>query len=66
MKAKVQLTDRSNRSINVVTELVNTESDRYEFDFSSLTDGQRKKIEGFFGKIGAYYTTAEIIKVYSK
>lgn len=62
MKAKVRLTDAfSARSINVITKLVNTEMDKYEFSFESLSDFQRKKIEDFFGKENAYHTKAEII-----
>ena len=62
MKAKVRLTDAfSGRSIHVITKLVNTEMDKYEFTFDSLSDFQRKKIEDFFGKENAYHTKAEII-----
>lgn len=62
MKAKVRLTDAfSGRSINVITKLVNTEMDKYEFTFDSLSDFHRKKIEDFFGKENAYHTKAEII-----
>ena len=65
MKAKVRLTDTfSGRSINVISELVNTEADKYEFTFENLSDGQRKKIEDFFGSVNAYHTEAEIIKSY--
>lgn len=65
MKAKVKLTDTySGRSINIVTELVNYESDKYGFSFETLSDYQRKKIEDFFGKNAAYYTDVDIIKVY--
>ena len=67
MKAKVTLTDKfSNRSMNLIVELTNTENDKYEFTFDSLSDGQRKKIEDYFGKMQAYYTKAEIIKIYNK
>lgn len=62
MKAKVRLTDAlSGRSINVITKLVNTEFDKYEFTFDSLSDYQRKKIEDFFGRENAYHTEAEIV-----
>ena len=62
MKAKVRLTDAfSGRSINVITKLVNTEMDKYEFTFDSLSDFQRKKIEDFFGKENVYHTKVEII-----
>lgn len=61
MKAKVRLTDAfSGRSINVITKLVNTEYDKYEFSFSNLSDYQRKRIEYFFGKENAYHTKSEI------
>lgn len=62
MKAKVRLTDAfSGRSIHVITKLVNTEMDKYEFTFDSLSDFQRKKIEDFFGKENAYHIKFEII-----
>lgn len=62
MKTKVRLTDAlSGRSINVITKLVNTEFDKYEFTFDSLSDYQRKKIEDFFGRENAYHTEAEIV-----
>lgn len=66
MKAKVKLTDNySGRSINVVTNLENFESDRYGFTFESLTRRQRKKIEDFFGHQNAYYSSIEILKVFN-
>ena len=62
MKAKVRLTDAfSGRSINVITKLVNTEGDKYEFSFANLSDYQRKKIEDFFGRDNAYHTEVEIV-----
>lgn len=62
MKAKVRLTDAfSGRSINVITKLVNTEFDKYEFTFDSLSDYQRKRIEDFFGRENAYHTKSEIV-----
>ena len=62
MKAKVRLTDAfSGRSINVITTLVNTEFDKYEFSFANLSDFQRKKIEDFFGRENAYHTKVEIV-----
>ena len=62
MKAKVRLTDAfSGRSINVITKLVNTEFDKYEFTFDNLSDYQRKRIEDFFGIENAYHTEAEIV-----
>lgn len=67
MKAKVQLIDSfSGRSINVVANLVNTEFDKYEFAFESLSDYQRKKIEDFFGAYNAYYTNVEVLQIYKK
>ena len=62
MKAKVRLTDAfSGRIINVITKLVNTEDDKYEFSFANLSDYQRKRIEDFFGRENAYHTKAEIV-----
>ena len=62
MKAKVRLTDAfSGRSINVITKLVNTEFDKYEFSFANLSYFQRKKIEDFFGRENAYHTKVEIV-----
>lgn len=62
MKAKVRLTDAfSGRSINVITKLVNTEFDKYEFTFDGLSDYQRKRIEDFFGRENAYHTKSEIV-----
>lgn len=62
MKAKVRLTDAfSGRSINVITKLVNTEFDKYEFTFDCLSDYQRKRIEDFFGRENAYHTKSEIV-----
>ena len=62
MKAKVRLTDAfSGRSINVITKLVNTEFDKYEFSFANLSDYQRKRIEDFFGRENAYHTESEIV-----
>lgn len=66
MKAKVKLTDDySGRSINVVVNLVNYESDKYGFTFESLNRRQRKKIEDFFGHQNAYYSSIEILKVFN-
>ena len=67
MKAKVKLTDEySGRSINLITTLEESDwtPDTYEFSFGNLSDGQRKKIEDFFGSI-AEYVKAEIIKIYN-
>ena len=65
MKAKVRLTDAfSGRSINVITKLVNTEEDKYEFSFANLSDGQRKKIEDFFGGLQAYHTKSDILRIW--
>lgn len=68
MKAKVRLTDEySGRSINIITRLEESDwtPDTYEFSFDNLSDGQRKKIEDFFGGMAAYYTKSEIIKIYN-
>ena len=65
MKAKVQLTDTySGRSINIIVNLENIEGDRYGFEWSCLSDNQRKKIEDYFGSENAYHTEYEIIKTY--
>lgn len=67
MKAKVRLTDEySGRSINIITTLEESDwtPDTYEFSFGKLSDGQRKKIEDFFGSM-AEYVKAEIIKIYN-
>ena len=65
MKAKVRLTDAfSGRRINVITKLENTEYDKYEFTFDSLSDFQRKKIEDFFGGLQAYHTKADILRIW--
>ena len=64
MKAKVQLTDQfSGRHLNIITYLVNDYSDHYGFSFETLSDFQRRKIESFFGKLNAYYTDVDIIKI---
>lgn len=64
MKAKVKLTDRfSGRHCTIITYLVNDYSDNYVFKYSSLTPSQRRKIEDYFGKYNAYYTSADIIKI---
>lgn len=65
MKAKVKLTDNySGRSLNIITNLTNIESNKYDFSFESLSDSQRAKIEKFFGKLNAYYTKHEVLKTY--
>ena len=65
MKAKVRLTDAfSGRSINVITKLVNTEFDKYEFSFANLSDVQRRKIEDFFGGLQAYHTKSDILRIW--
>lgn len=71
MKAKVILTDNySGRSINLMCEVENIanvgEKDKYKYNSEYLSDGQRRKIENFFGKMAAYYTTAEIVKLMPK
>lgn len=66
MKAKVKLTDTyTSRSINIITDLMNTYGDIYEFSFEMLSDRQHDKIEKFFGKMAAYYTKADILRVYN-
>ncbi len=68
MKAKVTLTDSySGRSINLICEVDNIASvgqnNKYVYEPHNLSKGQRKKIEGFFGKEAAYHTKAEIVKL---
>lgn len=67
MKAKVKLTDTyTGASLNLIVELMNTEADRYEFSFQNLSDRQHAKIRRYFGKINAYYTRPEVLKIYHK
>lgn len=64
MKAKVRLTGPyQGRSLVIICNLVNDYSDHYGFSFSALSDYQRRKIESYFGKLNAYYTDVEIIKI---
>ena len=64
MKAKVKLTDHfSGRSLVLICSLVNDYYDHYGFSFSVLSDYQRRKIESYFGKLNAYYTDVDIIKI---
>lgn len=66
MKAKVKLTDKfSGRNLVLISELVNDYFDHYGFDYSALSDFQRRKIELYFGKVNAYYTSVDIIKIFS-
>lgn len=65
MKAKVKLTDIiSGRSLTLIATLDNIEADEYFFNFCSISNYQRKRIENFFGIMAAYYTQVEIIKYY--
>ena len=64
MKAKVRLTSPcSGRSIVLICNLVHVYSDHYDFSFSALSDFQRRSIESYFGKLAAYYTHVDIIKI---
>ena len=64
MKAKVRLTGPcSGRSLILICNLVNVYSEHYCFSFSALSDYQRRKIESYFGKLNAYYTDVDIIKI---
>ena len=64
MKAKVKLTDlNSGRNLVFICNLVNDYSDHYGFSFSALSDFQRRKIEIYFGKLNAYFTSVDIIKI---
>ncbi len=70
MRAKVMLIDEyTGRSLNLVCKVDNVacgdEPDRYEYNQKNLSDGQRKKIEDFFGKENAYHTKAEIVTLYN-
>lgn len=67
MKAKVTLTDNySGRHINIICEVDNVAStgqeDQYAYNPSNLSKRQRRRIEDYFGKVAAYYTTATINK----
>ena len=67
MKAKVRLTDNyTGRSMNLIVRLVNTEFDKYEFSYGALSDYQQKKIENYFGKMNAYYTSVDILNYINK
>ena len=64
MKAKVKLTGPcSGLSLVIICNLVKVYSDHYCFSFSALSDYQRRKIESYFGKLNAYYTDVDIIKI---
>lgn len=64
MKAKVKLTSPcSGRNLVLICDLVKVYSDIYDFSFSALSDFQRRKIESYFGKLNAYYTDVDIIKI---
>lgn len=69
MKAKVNLRDNyTGRNINIICEVenvaLNGQTDDWCYMSKYLSDYQRKKIKDFFGVMQAYYTTAEIIKLY--
>lgn len=71
MKAKVTLTDKyTGRSINLICDVENIanvgEKDEYIYNPAYISDGQRRKIEKFFGKMAAYYTSSEIVKLMPK
>lgn len=38
----------------------------YIYNPEYISDGQRRKIEKFFGKMAAYYTSSEIVKLMPK
>ena len=64
MKAKVKLTDQhSGRELVLICDLVNDYFDHYGFSFETLSNSQRRKIESYFGKLNAYYTHVDIIKI---
>lgn len=67
MKAKVKLTDQySGRNLVLICELDDDSipsENRYFFSYDKLSDFQRRKIELYFGKLNAYYTHVDIIKI---
>ena len=66
MKAKVKLTDLySGRNLVIVCALVEDSYNpgSYGFSYETLSDFQRNKIESYFGKLNAYYTHVDIIKI---
>ncbi len=65
MKAKVKLTGScSGLSLILICNLSNVYADHYCFSFSALSVYQRRKIESYFGKLNAYYTDVDIIKIF--
>ena len=57
-RTKIELTDKySGRSI--ILSINNY--DEEEYWYNQISDGQRRKIEDFFGKMAAYYTNVEIL-----
>lgn len=57
-RTKIELTDKySGRSI--ILSIKNY--DEEEYWYNQISDGQRRKIEDFFGKMAAYYTNVEIL-----
>lgn len=66
MKAKVKLTDLySGRYLVLACDLVEDSCNpgSYGFSYETLSDFQLKEIESFFGKLNAYYTHVDIIKI---
>lgn len=66
MKAKVKLTDSySGRNLVLICDLVEDSCNpgSYGFSYETLSDFQHKKIESYFGKLNAYYTHVDIIKI---
>ena len=66
MKAKVKLTDMySGRNLVLVCALVEYSRNpgSYGFSFETLSDFQHNKIESYFGKLNAYSTHVDIIKI---
>lgn len=65
---KIQFSNNG-RSINVVLKCTEAALSDYkegmistrELVYDRLSDGQRRKIENFFGKMNAYYSSIEIL-----
>lgn len=57
-RTRVELTDKyTGRSITLSIKNYTDE----EYWYNQISDGQRKKIENYFGKMAAYYTNVEIL-----
>ena len=57
-RTRIKLTDKyTGRSIALSIKNYTNE----EYWYNQISNGQRKKIENFFGKMAAYYTSAEIL-----